>query len=290
MVSAVARDYSRWGVPHVYARESFFAATSLPDGLIVIDYGEIELPMLVRRRGAPVTFYGFHAAMNPTIRRPLPFFQGRNIAPAATNSVLLCDPSLYLHEAVKVGWFLGNRLCPLVTELPLVLDHLDRLMGAERRLLWGNSAGGTAALRYSREQDVAIAVNPQTILEHFTWGRVLPWIEHGWQASGADARSLAGRIGDLRLHAPRGRTVYVQNIDDEHHGRHFLPYAHQHGFRTEPGDDGRQGLILGTWGKGHTPPPPEMQRRLVAGEADRMLEEMGVRPGLWNRLRRVAAR
>jgi len=28
----------------------------------------------------------------------------------------------------------------------------------------------------------------------------------------------------------------------------------------------------------------------VAGEADRMLEEMGVRPGLWNRLRRVAAR
>jgi hypothetical protein len=291
MIAGITRDYTRWGEPRRLTSVEFLALTALPSGLIVIDRGPVELPMLIVNRGAPATFVGFHAAMNPSMRRPLPFFQGRNIAPARLNTILLCDPSLYLAHDVTVGWFLGNDRLRLREELPRLLDHADRLMGASRRLLWGNSAGGTATLAYARPEDVAIAINPQTILARFTRGRTRPYVRHGWAANDVDAeRSVMDAIGDLRHLPPQGRIVYVQNESDDHVERHMRPFADVIGMRLRNGEQGRFRVLIGDWGHGHVAPPADLQQRIVAEEADRLLAEMGLRQPLSARLTRLFGR
>ncbi len=269
----VETNYRRWGWRRWrHKPEEFMALDRLRSGLHVIDYGRVELALLVKNRKAPATFYGFHAAQSPVTRRPVPYFQGRKIAPKQLNTVLVCDPSLYLHDDVRVGWFLGNRHCEMLEIWPGLMTKIDALLGSERRLLWGNSAGGTAALRYAREQDVSVVMNPQIILERFTWGRVIPWIRRGWGiAERAEQLAFVRKIGDLRDTPPKGRIVYCQNYHDSHVEEHLKPLAEVTGVSTDPGDDGRFSLVLGDWGKGHIPPPSGVQRAFVAEEADRIL-------------------
>jgi hypothetical protein len=281
----VETDYGRWGRRRTrYTLDEFLALHRLKSGLVIIDYGKVELALLIRNRKAGATFYGFHAAQSPVTRQPVPYFQGRLVAPKRLNQVLVSDPSLYLHEDVRVGWFLGNKYCPLTQDLPKIMDKLDTLMGASRRILWGNSAGGTAALRYARDEDVSVVMNPQTVLINFTFGRIRPWAEHGWDKPDHDATwFLADEIGDLRKAPPRGRIVYCQNLHDDHVKLQLRPLAETLGVSTEPGDDGRFKLILGDWGKGHIPPPSDVQQAIVAEEVERML---GPKKGLFARLPR----
>ncbi|WP_147297625.1 hypothetical protein [Parasphingopyxis lamellibrachiae] len=280
----VETDYRRWRQKQYrYTPDEFMALERLPSGLFMLDYGAVELAMLIRNRGASTSFYGFHAAQSPLTRQPVPYFQGRKVAPKRLNQILISDPSLYLHDDVRVGWFLGNKHCDLQTELPPIMDKIDALMGAERRLLWGNSAGGTAALRYAREQDVSVVMNPQIILTNFTFGRVRPWTQHGWGIPDHDnSWFFAEKIGDLRNTPPKGRIVYCQNEHDDHVELQLKPLAETLGVSTEPGDDGRFKLILGDWGKGHIPPPSEIQQQIVGEEVERML---GKPKGFWARFR-----
>lgn len=279
MPDAVAIDYQRWGAPRHLTAAEFLALEALPSGLYVVTEGGLPLAMLVKNRGASATFVGFHAAMNPSVRRPLPFFQGRRIAPPALNMVLLSDPSLALHPELLVGWFLGNNRFDLPAILPDLLDHADRLMGGARRLLWGVSAGGFAAIRYARAQDTAVAVNPQTIIERFTRGRWLPWLRHGWGITDkASEKPFLAAHADLTCVIPRGRIVYVQNRRDAHMADHLAPWAAAHGLPTAAGDYRRFRLILGDWGEGHAPPPPAVQAAILREEAARLA---GKRPRRW---------
>ena len=263
---AVPTDYDRWRQKQYrYTLDTFMNLEHLPSGLITIDYGKVELALLVKNRGASANFYGFHAAQSPVTRQPVPYFQGLNVAPKRMNQILVCDPSLYLHEDVRIGWFYGNRACHMFDEWPPIMNKLDALTGAERRLLWGNSAGGTAALRYARDQDVSVVMNPQIILLNFTWSRMMPWLEHD------EAWFFNRDHGDLRSLPPKGRIVYCQNRHDDHVDLHLKPLAETLGVSVEPGDDGRFKLILGDWGKGHIPPPSDIQRQIVVEEVDRML-------------------
>ena len=282
----VARDYARWGRPLEVTVAEFLALDRLPDGLVTIasDDRRVELPILVHNRRAAASFVGFHAAMNPKLRRPLPFLQGRGVAPRSLNTLLLGDPSLYLHDAVRVGWFLGNRSMALTELLPAILDHADRLMGARARLLWGCSAGGTAALRYAREQDTAVAINPQTIVHRFTRGRWQPWLEHGWGITerAEEAPFLAAHADLTTAPIAPGRVVYVQNVRDDHLATHMAPFAAAHGMPIVAGDHGRFRIELDDWGDGHTPPPAAWQKGLLADEAERRL---GTAAGPWAAIR-----
>lgn len=281
----VETDYRRWRQKdYRYSFEQFMALDSLPSGLIVIDYGAVELALLIRNRGAEANFYGFHAAQSPLTRQPVPYFQGRKVAPKRMNQILISDPSLYLHNDVRVGWFLGNKYCDLPTDLPAIMDRIDALTGAAQRLLWGNSAGGTAALLYARETDTAVVMNPQIILRNFTWSRVQPWLLHGWDIEEFfEGRQYGIDHLDLRDRIRPGRIVYCQNRHDDHVELQLKPLAETLGVSTEPGDDGRFKLILGDWGKGHIPPSSEIQQKIVGEEVERML---GKPDGLWTRLGR----
>lgn len=281
----VETDYRRWRQnEYRFSLDEFLALADLPSGLIMIDYGKVELALLVNNRGADANFYGFHAAQSPLTRQPVPYFQGRKVAPKRMNQILISDPSLYLDDDVRVGWFLGNKYCDLTKDLPRVMDKIDALTGAEKRLLWGNSAGGTAALIYGRPQDVAVVMNPQIVLRNFTWSRVQPWLLHGWDIEEFfEGRAFGEDHLDLREQINVGRIVYCQNEHDDHVELQLKPLAETLGVSTESGDDGQFKLILGDWGKGHIPPPSENQQEFVGEEVDRML---GKPEGLFARLRR----
>lgn len=279
----VETDYRRWRQKEYrYTPDQFMALDRMPSGLVILDYGKVELALLVKNRGAKASFYGFHAAQSPMTRQPVPYFQGRKVAPKRMNQILVSDPSLYLHDDVRVGWFLGNKYCDLPAKLPPIMDKIDALMGAEKRLLWGNSAGGTAALIYGREQDTAVVMNPQIILRNFTWSRVQPWLLHGYDIEDFfEGRQYGIDNLDLRERVKAGRIVYCQNEHDDHVQLQLEPLAETLGVSTEPGDDGRFKLILGDWGKGHIPPPSEVQQQFVSEEVERML---GKPKGLFSRL------
>ena len=270
----VETNYQRWRKP-VFRHDlgGFLALDQLRTGLHLIDYGAVELGLLIENRGANANFYGFHAAQSPVTRRPVPYFQGVQVAPRRLNTVLLSDPSLYLDDEVRAGWFLGNRHCDLRSDLPRIMDQIDTLTGAGGpRLLWGNSAGGTAALRYARGEDTSVVMNPQIVLERFTRGRVKPWLKHGWGITEREPqRAFVREHGDLTDPPPKGRIVYCQNLHDDHVEDHLKPLAAALGVSLDPGDDGRFRLILGDWGKGHIPPPSPVQACYVAEEAERML-------------------
>lgn len=269
----VETDYARWGRKRWrHSLDGFMALETLPSGLHLIDFGAVELGMLIRNCGAMSTFYGFHAAQSPVTRRPVPYFQGRKIAPQRLNTVLVSDPSLYLHDDVRVGWFLGSKHVDMPTVWPRIMDKIDALMGATGpRLLWGNSAGGTAALIYAREQDTSVVMNPQIVLRNFTWSRVQPWLLHGWDIEEYFEGLAHGEEHlDLRYRVVPHRIVYCQNRHDDHVELQLKPLAETLGVSTEPGDDGMFKLILGDWGKGHIPPPSEEQARYVAEEAERI--------------------
>ncbi len=278
----VETDYRRWGRKSWrHSLDAFLALDTLPSGLHLIDFDKVELGLLVKNRGAAASFYGFHAAQSPVTRRPVPYFQGRKIAPKRMNTVLVSDPSLYLHDDVRVGWFLGNKYCDMIEIWPKIMDKIDNLLGADERLLWGNSAGGTAALRYARECDTSVVMNPQIILTNFTFGRVQPFMEYGWdKLTHAEAWFKAEEIGDLRNTPPKGRIVYCQNRHDNHVELQLKPLAETLGVDLDEGDTGRFKLIMGDWGKGHIPPPSKVQAAIVAEEAERMLGP----PSFWQRL------
>lgn len=279
----VETDYARWGRKcWRHDLDGFLALDRLRSGLHVIDFGAVELGLLIRNRRASSTFYGFHAAQSPVNRRPVPYFQGRKIAPKRLNTVLVSDPSLYLSDDVRVGWFLGNKHIDMPAIWPGIMDKIDALMGASGpRLLWGNSAGGTAALIYARAQDVSVVMNPQIILRNFTWSRVQPWLLHGWDIEEYFEGLAHGESHlDLRDRIAPHRIVYCQNRHDDHVELQLTPLAETLGVSTEPGDDGRFRLILGDWGKGHIPPPSEVQAAFVTEEVERML---GPESG-WRRL------
>ncbi|WP_439594424.1 hypothetical protein [Falsiroseomonas sp.] len=269
-------DYLKWGgLAARLSAPEFFELETIHSGLYCIAYGPVEIPLLIRSRSAPVTFYAFHS--NQSKKTSLPFFQGGNLPPQTINSVRIGDPSLYLGGGLSLAWYAGNLHCNLNDELPRIMDHLDRLLGTSRRLLWGCSGGGFAALTYAREQDVAVAINPQVEIAKFTWSSVRKYTDLAWgtvddeEAHDVLQRVVRGAV--LRRADPLPRIVYVQNVTDHHFGIHFLPFAQQLGLPTEEVDEPRYRLVLGNWGEGHIAPPSETQASLVRQEAARMLAE-----------------
>jgi hypothetical protein len=125
-------------------------------------------------------------------------------------------------------------------------------------------------------------MNPQIILQNFTWGRVEPWLEHGWDITDYwEGRAFGEEHCDLRRTPPKGRIVYCQNRHDDHVELQLKPLAKTLGVSTEPGDDGQFRLILDDWGKGHIPPPSAVQKIIVGEEVERML---GPQTGILKRL------
>ncbi len=159
------------------------------------------------------------------------------------------------------------------TIIPRVMDHLDKLLATRRRLLWGISGGGFAALMFGRREDTVIAVNPQTDISRFNAGDLGCYLDRAWGASPADLRD--GKLKFVHNLTKRRhdwpRVIYLQNQSDGHVRDHLEPLLEHLGRKNREQDDESFKLIFGDWGDGHKRPPVEYMAEIVRSEAEVLL-------------------
>ncbi len=260
------RDVGRYKQKlRVHDSVSHFLGGDLAPGVHSIGL-DLPLDLLYMPNGSKTTVVSFHAAARP--QSPLPIFAGGNVAADhGVNRIHISDPGLYCSDNVRIAWFAGALGLPLQTFLPSVLAHLIEHAGGERTVFWGPSAGGFAALYYSKffPNSLAIPVNPQTILANFGYQNQRIYTHAAFGAQTPDEHDSVLReniCSDLRIHYGGNLpnyVLYVQNLLDTHVELHMEPFLESLGQTT------RIRTHLGAeWGVGHVAPTVEELRNIVS--------------------------
>lgn len=240
---------------------------------------EVDLPCRLKLLPGSTTLF---VMLNGAVDRakPLPVFARWNWGKVLGGHVLaVCDPTLYLDDQLRLGWFVGNRSMDPMQALLRTVERVRRLLGiADTRVVfYGSSGGGFASMVAAAARPVgrAIVVNPQTDITNYypkAVDRLAKVFAAGWTAqrcrdeyslrwSALEAIAEAGRRQqDLRI-------VYAQNLEDPvHHARHFLPFCAATGSPQAGGlsNDGRIRTHVYTSPEGHGAEPPEVVKFFIA--------------------------
>jgi hypothetical protein len=267
MFASNRRDVARYRREHFVfpSLDVFLAAEEVPSGILTIE-GPQPIDVLYSPTGGETTVVAFHAALSGTGLK-LPMFAGGKVTQDwNTNRIFISDPGLYADDEVRIAWFAGTDELPLQSVLPRILEKLIDAAGGARTLFWGPSAGGFAALYYSRffPGSLAVPINPQTILARFGYENQRRYTRAAFGAETPEQHDevFSARIcSDLRDHYAGdvpNYILYIQNSNDTHLDWHMTP------FLDSLGDTHRVKKVLGSdWGVGHFAPPVEEIRRLV---------------------------
>jgi len=283
------RDPARWQRPvHDYPSiESLIAEPAPPAGVLAVRAADTVIDILYDPQGAATTIVSFHAAIT-TSGVTLPYFTGGSLhGDTPVNRILLADPALYRHETLTLAWYAGTDTLDLQHELPRLIEHLHRAAGGSRRLYFGGSGGGFAALFYGAPQPdvLSVAVNPQTIIANYTRAHVERYARTclGARDDESTADALKTIASDLRpvYRDSRNSVLYLQNTGDDHRSKHMEPFM-------ESGLDlQRIWTIERHWGAGHVAVPADELRRIVStivatpGDWATVMRTLQVRPARW---------
>lgn len=217
----------------------------------MIPFGNSILEILVQNRRAATTLVMFHAAVDPK-KTSLPVFIGHQLtAELDANLIFVSEPALEL--GASIGWFTGDAVRDLQSELVKVLKHIQAgLPVAKHLMFYGSSAGGFASLYYSHcfAGSLAIVANPQTDISKFHPEHVGRFLDRVWKTG--DIRSIPAQteVRSLYKKSFPNHVAYLQNSNDVLHVQeHCLPWAEV----TKKFED-RRGFLTGDWGPGHAPP------------------------------------
>lgn len=222
---------------------------------------EHPLDIHVSPAGADTTVVVFHAALTDSCT-PLPIFAGASmLKPLDVNLVQVADPGLYADDGLTIGWFAGSAHHPVQRELVTVLEKVFDELGGSRRVFFGASAGGFAALYYgsSFPGSSVVCVNPQTILSNFTREHQEDYCLKAW---GAPPEQVWGKSVDADLRETfdgvnHNDVLYVQNVRDPHVQLHMEPFL-----ASIPDD--RVQVLRGDWGEGHQAPSSSELSRMLS--------------------------
>lgn len=240
---------------------------------------EVDLPCRLKLLpGSTALFVMLNGAVDRA--KPLPVFARWNWGKVLGGHVLaVCDPTLYLDDQLRLGWFVGNRSIDPMKALLRTVEQVRMQLGiADTRVVfYGSSGGGFASMVAAASRPVgrAIVVNPQTDITHYypkAVDRIAQVFATGWTAkrcrdeyplrwSALEAITEAGRRQhDLRI-------VYAQNLEDPvHHARHFIPFCTATDAPQEGGlsSDGRMRTHVYSSPEGHGAEPPDVVKFFVA--------------------------
>lgn len=287
---ALRRNYARYGASTTFfdSVEEFLSSpvptsSSEEAEAISIRYGAAFMDVLVEDRGADVTIVLFHAAIDPA-KTSLPVFIGRQMVEGIdANLVYISDPSL--DRGASIGWFTGDESRPFQEDLTSCLTHIFASFHSDapaqevgqKTIFFGASAGGFAALYFSRRFPGSLAVvsNPQTHIGRYLEPQVKAYRKKCWSS-----RKLSETTMTFDLVTEYGKgfenyVAYLQNEDDElHYTQHYLPWSQA---VTERPQQWR--LLLGDWGEGHAPAPQMLLTGILgyaaslAGDWERLFED-----------------
>ncbi|MGH7183774.1 MAG: hypothetical protein ACREJN_17610 [Nitrospiraceae bacterium] len=185
---------------------------------------------------------------------------------------VLCvaDPTLDLHDEVKLGWYLGTDEQDASEELSQFIRRFAKALGIpeDKIVIWGSSGGGFAALAVTShiEKATAVAINAQTDIFAYEIARYVETVR-GYCFRNQPAQHIQEHFGtrvNMAQAWRRNRTsrvILIQNkLDTHHYACHFRPYWEALGGTAEGGAsaDGRHYAWLYSDSNGHAPESEQM--------------------------------
>ena len=228
-------------------------AEPIKDGLNSIHINGREFDYFYRDRGQPVTIVTFSAAMSQSMPE-YPIFSGRELtAGLETNWLAFSDTANGGENSLPTFWHLGTEKVNALEFIPKIIEHAV-MSGAGRHLLFfGSSAGGFAALNFSRffPGSAALVLNPRVNI--LNEPKLLPkYAPIAYPNATLQELNETLPLNLAKIYSqPQGNyIVYLQNMQDPNYSRHH--YAH-----FKKATDGRADVqfVIDNWGKGHVTPP-----------------------------------
>ncbi|UTA78621.1 hypothetical protein J4377_11655 [Halomonas sp. XH26] len=271
------QDFSRWGDPQLFYSLNEFEEYSAELFIGDKTYSIIENQSIIdihlkAKSGKPLVVF-FNGAQNRSDKYRFPAFSGLRVTPLEKAS-LLCigDPSLYMGENIKIGWYAGSKFLNLQHQvIPEIINKIRQGIDASSLIFVGGSAGGTASLFYARCFPGAFCItsNPQTDILKYRKHHVNRYLRkclgvRGVETAKKNPEVLGGvttNIMDFYSGTLNNFTIYLQNREDAgHFETHFSEFLSSLQLST-PNEFGSYQLSekllthVGDWGKGHKSAP-----------------------------------
>lgn len=248
---------------------SFDGATSTASSTYSFTVGGMPVDLRFDDRGFDTTVVFFHPAITKVVKR-YPLFSGATFSEhLKANRLFISDPSLYVDQRLKLGWYAGNKHQPaLQDELTAIISRFVR--PEQRLIFFGASGGGFASLFYATKfpGSIAVPVNPQTMIGAYVPSIVNRYLSYAWDGRALNELPICTDVRELYQKPVDNQVIYVQNSgDSDHMDNHYAPFIH-----ALP-QDHRVSSLLVDAGEGHVPPP--------RGQLGQILEEVieGALPG-----------
>ncbi|MES3709724.1 hypothetical protein QC590_15975 [Pseudomonas putida] len=191
------------------------------------------------------------------------------------NVLCLSDPTLALHDDLKLGWMLGDKDNCATLELSDFITNLAKAKGIanDHIVIYGSSAGGFAALAMSAliEGSVAVAVNPQIDATAYVFTAQVDLVSETCFGISKEEvrRQFANRVDMTTRWASvkHSKAFLVQNTTDtHHHNKHFKPFWESIG--GNPDQEGisyadRHIAWVYTADGGHGPETQDMAKEII---------------------------
>ena len=187
----------------------------------------------VGKEGQPL-FVMLSAAIDRN-KQTLPVFNRCNWADKFPGHVLcVADPTLELHDDMKLGWYLGTDEHDASEELSRFVRSFAEALGIPegKVVLWGSSGGGFAALALASriEKATAVAINPQTDIFAYEKARTIEAVRRhcfGNQTAKHIQEHFGPRVNMAQAWRSNrsSRVILIQNkLDTHHHACHFKSF------------------------------------------------------------------
>lgn len=229
---------------------------------VILKYKGVEIPIFFRPAATQsnAVIFTFHGAVNRK-ERELPIFGP--ILPeliASAHQVAIFDISLFRHDATRVAWYAGHDELDLQSLLKEVFQQISQVLECTRKIYFGSSSGGFAALFYSWHDkgSIAISANPQIKLEAYYEKYTDQFLKNHWpnkkSFSDLDAQ-ITTSLTKLYETKTSNTVIYIQNGTDRHH-----VCRHMTAFMVATAKSGSDIIYKSDfWGAfGHSAPPKEV--------------------------------
>lgn len=276
------RSFDRWGKPIEFTSLASFEDSNVSASGIysIFEQGALVDLNIEVCDGKPLVIF-FNGAQKRDTGIKLPIFSGLSVAPKGKVSRLsINDPCLYMSDDINMAWYVGSKYYSLQNSIvPRIIDKVVALANASNVIFVGGSAGGMASLYYARKFPGAFCItsNPQTNILDYYKPHVNRFLSNCLGVSNAalvkeNPRIVGEAVMNIRTYyggSVKNPTIYLQNIQDEHHVvRHFTPFIKSLKLKVpeEVGSKQMNNKLLvhlGDWGDGHKSAPREFWANML---------------------------
>lgn len=205
----------------------------------------------------------FHGAINREKREIpafLPFQPGLS---GIAHQIAISDPTMYSRSNFTLSWYTGHEGFPCQSIMPTLINAIKQLFDIERRVYFGSSGGGFAALFYSwvDQGSIALVRSPQTNIMQYYSGHIERYRKACWPELDDNVRlseKIVTDVSPLYKNAMNNTVIYLQSSGDSFHiSNHMIPFLQ--GMQSNISEKNNRFILnCDFWGKfGHSSSVPQ---------------------------------